>query len=207
LPEAKPEGRIFRYLAGNLIEEEEKEFTRSDISKTTQDNYKKGYDEGYKKASDEVKKQTLDVEAQNSQNIQQIADTLSNINTQIENEKSEFKKQFIEFCKAALQNVSQNIFNEKAAEVFAKAIDEAIPVIPQNRKIFIKAEQRILDKLKLRMEEKFKDKNFVENVIFEVDNKNLNTCRLEWDNSGINIDLNEKLKQVTEIFDDYLKSI
>lgn len=207
LPEEKPEGRVFRYLAGNLIEEEEKEFTKTDIQKTTTDNYKKGYDEGFKKASEDVKKQTLDVEQQSAQNIKQIADSLSKINADIENEKVQFKKDFIEFCKQALNKVSENILNEKAAEVFAKSIDEAIPVIPKTRKIFIRAEQQILDKIKQKTEEQFRGQNFSENVIFEVDNKNPGTCRLEWDNSGINIDFNEKLKQVTEIFNDYMKSI
>ena len=201
------ESRTFRFFAGSLLEVEDKEFTKTELDKAREQAHQAGLNEGYKKAEAEITEKTLVVEQQNSQAISGVAETLGNIDIKIEEEKRQFKQDIITLARDALNAVCGNVFEEKASEVFASAIDEAYPIYERKGKIVIKASANIIEQLQEKLTKQFAEKELKAEVSFEAEDGNINMCRLEWENSGINIDLNEKLKQVENIFDEYLKSL
>lgn len=206
-PNGQAEGKTFRFFAGNLVEVEEKEFTKRDIEKNQKDAHQAGYNEGYKKAESEVTAKTLQVEQQNTQAIAGLSETLSSIETNLEQERTQFKQDVLTLARDAFNAVCGSIFDEKAADIFVNAIDEAYPIFERKGKIIIKAQANIIEKLQPKLEQSLAEKENKPEIIFEADEANANICRLEWGNSGINIDLNEKLKQIENIFNEYLKSV
>lgn len=203
----KADGKTFRFFAGSLIEIEEKEFTKKDLDKAQEDAHQAGFNEGFKKAEAEISAKTLQVEQQNTQAISGLSETLSSIETSLSQEKNKFKQDVLNLAKDAFIAVCNNIFDEKAADIFLNAIDEAYPIFERKGKIIIKAQQNIIEKLQPKLEKSISEKENKPEITFEADDANINICRLEWGNSGINIDLNEKLKQIENIFNEYLKSL
>ncbi len=189
-------------------EEEEKEYTKSFFENEIAKAKKQAFEEGYSKAKAEfdnyLKNDDIKLKEQVSSMLARFLDNLN----KFKQEQKDYKINITNLAHQFTKKVCASKIAENSEQIFINALEKISGIIEKEPSIIIKASEDLILKLQSSIEDFF-SKN-LPNIIpkFEkIQNANASEICIEWEKSGITINLNERLNAIDEIFAEYIKTL
>lgn len=193
---------------GYKEDEEKPEYTASELKAQIQEAYQKGLTEGKNLGVQETTQAVLSVEQSAEQGVQSILTQLTTALSEIESQKAAFKQDMSKLTHHVIKKILDEKIKEDFDELILKAFEQILPIISKEPKIEIIMETNLLEKVQPKIHKVITDNKFKGEIEFIPDPScPPETCRVEWSSSGINFDLKEKIKEIDEIINEYIKSI
>jgi len=206
-PQQHPAPKNFKFFAqsANI---EEPEFTKADLTSKSREGYSKGVEEGYSKGKDEIMQNVLVVEQNTRAAVDGMVNNLKDFLDRFEEDKKKYMRDMAKVTIIAIQKIANRTIKENSEDIIIQALEKASHVFVAQPEVIFKAKKIVLEKIRDKVDNILKDKEFKGKVIYTADETIADgNCVLEWGESGISINGNEALKQIEEIISEYLKSI
>ncbi|MDX1949293.1 MAG: FliH/SctL family protein [Rickettsiales bacterium] len=187
---------------------EDKEFTKeqfeSEIAKAKQQAFEEGYSKAKQEFDNYLKNEDIRIKDQVSSMLTRFLESLKKFKT----EQAEYKLNLAKLSNEFVKKICANKINENSSEIFINAIENISKIIEKEPQILIKANETLIIKLQSSIEEFFV-KNLPNTMPkFEIsENLNHNEIYIEWEKSGISVNLNERINAIDEIFAEFIKTL
>ena len=205
-PSVKKNDKDFTYF-GNVYDEP-LEYTKSHLQEVKKENYQRGLDEGYKKGSEEVMAKSLEIENAAKEVISQISSNLTEAINKLEQDKREFTIAMAKIVKSAVEKAGMKVIDDDRADVILKMLEKAAHEFKEVPKLSIRVNEEIFENINKKVSATFQSSGYKGTVEVQQDNTvEPRACRIEWDRTGINVNAEEKIKEIDSILNEYIKSL
>ncbi len=202
-----PAPKNFSYF-GKKNNQEEAEFTKTDLSTKTTESEKKGFEAGFTKGKEEVIQTALLVEQSTKAAAESITSSLASFLKSYDEEKKNFMRNMTKVTIAAIQKIAHKVITENSETVIMQALEKSASIISKQPEIIFKAKKIIIEKIQVKVDELLKAQDFKGTITYVADETCPDgNCVLQWGESGVNINAAEVVKQIEESLSEYLKSI
>lgn len=207
----KPKEQVIKSFSffGQKEVVEEKEYTKNQFEAEIKKEFQKGYDEGLKISKQEmdsyVSTEDIKIKEQVSSLLSRFSENLNSFATQYENLKLEMAK----LAAYATKKICAQKLNENADQIILDAVAKSSEILKKEPSVLIKCNNILMQKIKPVIEDYFSKNLQATKITFEEteDIKSAPQISIEWDKSGISINLQERLDAVDEIFNEFIKTL
>lgn len=173
----------------------EEKFSREEMEKYAASAEKAGYDKGYAAAKQEQ-------EEQNNQLLTDISQKLTVLLAQADEENKAKEQEMTSIIKQALEAIVPTLLNEKAEELVNKFLQDNFNNFKHNAKLSFYIHPDIISYIQESIVKLANSYDFEGKIAIHKDsNLERSSCRVEWDNGGVEYTPSEQLSQVEEMLD------
>lgn len=189
-------------------EEEQPEYTKTQLDQKVEEAYRKGLEEGKSAGVQETQQTVLTVEQNVEQSVQKVLEALTTALSQFEEEKKSYQNDLGKIAHHTIKKILDKKIEENFEDIIISSFEKMFPAIIKEPNISIKMNPASLEKVKSKMEKIISKNKFKGDIEFVADESlSGDVCQVEWERSGINFDLKEKIKEIDEIINEYIKSM
>lgn len=202
-----PVVRSFNYFGEKPVEEE-KEYTKTQHLEEIKKAEEKAFEEGYQKGKSEmdtyISTEDIKIKEQISGMMSRFSESFGTFKKQID----EFRIETAKIAAYAVKKIFADKVNEKIGEIILDALSKSSDLIKKEPTLKIKATKKVIDNTKGSIEEFFKTQGLNIKLTYEeAQDANDASILIEWEDSGIKIDLNERMQETDKILAEFIKSL
>ncbi len=202
-----PAIKSFNFFGEKPVEEE-KEYTKTrhleEIEKAKEIAFQEGYLKGKSELDNYISTEDIKIKEQIAIMLAKFSESFGSFKQHTE----EFKLEAAQIASYAVKKIFADKVNEKIGEIIVDALSKSLELIKTEPMLKISATKKVLDNTKDSIEAFFKSKNLDIKLSFEeAPTFNDASIAIEWENSGIKIDLNERMQEIDKIFAEFIKSL
>lgn len=174
---------------------EEEKFTREEMENCAQTAEKKGYEQGYAAAKQEQ-------EQQNNELLTDISQKLTVLLAHAEEENQAQEQEMTNIIKQALQAIVPTLLEDKASELVSKFLSDNFNNFKHNAKLSFYIHPDIISYVQESIIKLANSYDFEGKIAIHKDSSlEKSSCRVEWDDGGVEYAPAEQLSQVQEMLD------
>ena len=173
----------------------EEKFTCEDMENCAQNAEKKGYEQGYATAKKEQ-------EEQNNTLLTDISQKLTVLLANAEEENQTQEQEMTGIIKQALQAIVPTLLDDKASELVSKFLSDNFNNFKHNTKLSFYIHPDIISYVQESIIKLANSYDFEGKIAIHKDSSlDKSSCRVEWDDGGVEYSPAEQLSQVQEMLD------
>jgi flagellar biosynthesis/type III secretory pathway protein FliH len=183
-------------------------YTQSQFDKAKQDIYQQAYKEGFEKASKDAEQTVIKQQENTNMTASQVLNALQSSLSELEEYKRSYRIKMAELLRHSVERFCHAKFDDQVSEIFLKTIESCSLPLDERLSFKVKLNPEIEPDLSPKLKKHFE--TLGDAIVTEIlpDNAVAKTeCIIEWGNTGINIDLKEKMKEIDNILAEFIKSI
>jgi len=194
----------FGYEANVIIPE----YTTEQLEAIKTEAYGKGVSDGKNQGVTETKQQVLSVEENAENTINNALSALNQSIIDLREEKTRFKQEITKVAAYSIKKILGEKLKEDFSSLLEQSFSEIYPLLDKEPKLQFYVPERIRDNIEGKIKKIMQTNNY-EGDIEVIADQTLteNSCKVEWDKNGIIFDYKEKIDEIDNIINEFIKTI